>query len=302
MSWGETQTGFLQFLRVRGHTAGTLQNMARSLRRFQAFCERQACWRPAEVTASTLAAFRRHLRGTATRSGGLLRPGTVAGHLGTVRSWLRWLVAEGLLVMDPTRDLVLPRPPRPLPRLLTPAEVALLLEQLNPRTTEGLRDRALLELLYGLGLRREECRRLNLEDLDRVQATLRLRQTKNRRERHLPLTPRLLEALAAYLERGRPRWVRALDEPALFLSRRKTRLTVYRIHQIVEEAGRAAGLGRVSPHALRHACATHLLARGADLRHVQALLGHADLATTQLYTHLQPHEVFTEHGRTHPRA
>lgn len=185
---------------------------------------------------------------------------------------------------------------------MTPAEVSRLLELSNPRTAYGLRDRALLELLYGLGLRRGECLRLDLADVDRVQALVRLRHTKNRRERHLPLTPRLLAALAVYLERGRPQLARTVEEPALWLSNQGRRLSVGRLDQVVSRLARAAGLGVVRPHALRHAFATHLLAGGADLRHVQALLGHVNLVSTQHYTHLQPLEVFAEHQRTHPRA
>lgn len=133
------------------------------------------------------------------------------------------------------------------------------------------------------------------------QGTLRVRWAKNRQERRLPVAPNLHQALERYVMESRPQLARDSDDPALFLSRRGRRMSPERIDQVVRAAARGAGLVPVGAHALRHACATHLLAGGADIRHVQALLGHLHLDSTQRYTHLQPLEVFAEHKRTHPR-
>lgn len=303
MSWAEAQTRYLQSLRVRGLASSSILKYGRILSAFGAVCQAQEAGLPRELTQAHLTAYRRHLSWTVGPRGRLPAPSTVAASLGAVRSFVRWLVYKGHLLVDPTVDLVIPQPPRPLPRLLTEEEVARLLVAPDPRTPLGLRDRALLEALYGLGLRRRECCSLNLVDYDRSQRTLLVKKPKNRQERHLPVTPRLEEALEAYLTRARPALARHPDEPALFLSRRTGRRISYvRLDQMVSGTARSVGLPGVYSHALRHACATHLLAGGAELRYIQALLGHEDLASTEHYTHLHPVELFAEHRRTHPRA
>lgn len=289
---------YLALLRGLGRAPGTVQHSRRTLEGFRAFC---AC--PlTEVTPRQLAAYRQHLEESPTARGGRRAPATVAGALTVVRSFLRWALREGLVLLDPSRQLVIKQPPRPLPRLLTVEQTRRLLAVPDPGTLLGRRDRALLETLYGLGLRAGECLALDLVDLDWSQQVLRVKPGKTRRGRVLPLGPQLARVLAAYLDRSRPTLARRAGEPALFLSMRGRRLSQGRLDQVVTGAAEELGLARVSCHSLRHACATHLLAGGADLAEVQACLGHADVRATQVYTHLQPLELFAEHARTHPRA
>lgn len=303
MIWAQAQAGYLQALRSRGRAASTQHQAGRILSAFVAFCQAREAGLPRDLTAFHLADYRRHLSWTVGPRGRLPQLSTVAGKLCVVRSFARWLVAEGHLLMDPTADLVIPKPPRTLPRLLSVEEVARILAAPDPRRAHGLRDRAILEVLYGLGLRRRECRQLDLVDYDRRHQTLCVRKPKNRQERRLPVGPHLEEALKAYLTRGRPALARHPDEPALFLSSRTgRRISLLRLDQMVAGTAQAVGLPGVGCHAFRHACATHLLAGGADIRYIQALLGHADLASTETYTHLQPLELIAEHRRTHPRA
>ncbi len=303
MTWGEAQRRYLDWLRGRGLAASTLVKRERSLKRLAAFGQAQGAWRPQELTAGHLATYRRQLVWTVGPRHRLPSMSTIAGHLAAARGFARYLVAEGHLLVDPTGDLVIPYPPPALPRLLSVEEAQRLLDAPDPRSALGLRDRAILEMLYGLGLRRGECCQLDLVDYDRPQRTLLLRRTKNRQERRLPVGPCLHEALETYLTRGRPALARFPEEPSLFLSRRTgRRLSAVRLEQMVLSRAQAVGLRGVRPHALRHACATHLLAGGADVRHIQALLGHEALTSTEHYLHLQPLELFAEHARTHPRA
>lgn len=301
MTWGEALARYLDALAVRGLAASTRRERGRFLQAFVAFCRELELSSPRELTPAHLVAYRRHLAWTPAQ-GRLRSLSTVASRLSAVRVFLRYLVAEGHLLVDPTRDLVIPKVPRPLPRLLSEDEVLRLLEAPDPRTALGLRDRALLELLYGLGLRRSECCQLDLADYDRSLELIRVKKPKNRRERYLPVAPGLAQALEAYLSRGRPALLRFAEQPALFVSRRGARLSLVRVEQMVSGTARGVGLAGVSPHSLRHAFATHLLAGGADLRHIQTMLGHEDLASTERYTHLHPFELLEEHQRTHPRA
>lgn len=295
MSWPLSR--YLERLHGLGLAPATVKQTRASLHRFLRFCSRAL----AEVTPSELAAYRDHLEETPTVSGGWRAPATVAGELLKVRSFLRWAHSVGLVLVDPSRHLVIKRPPQPLPRLLTVDQVERLLAVPSPATLLGRRDRALVETLYGLGLRAGECCALDLVDLAWNPGRVRVRPGKNRRARALPLGDQLARVLADYLDKTRPALARRSGEPALFLSMLGRRLSQPRLQQVIRAAAEELGL-RASCHSLRRACATHLLLGGAQLPQVQAWLGHQDIRSTQAYTHLQPLEVFAEHQRTHPRA
>jgi integrase/recombinase XerD len=219
-----------------------------------------------------------------------------------VKSFFAFLERRGLLLRSPAADLVIPCA-SPLPRAaVSESEAARLMEQPRSDTKAGQRDRAVLETLYGMGLRRGECARLDVADLDLAAGTLLVRDGKGRKDRMVPVSGRAAAALAGYLSDVRPRLVVDPHEGALFLTAWwGHRLSQMSIAYLLRRHAQAAGIAKVHPHALRHACATHLLKGGADVRHVQAILGHKKLVTTGLYTRVVIEDLRQIVAHAHPR-
>jgi integrase/recombinase XerD len=219
-----------------------------------------------------------------------------------LRSFYRHVRREGLLESDPTATLTPPRRSRKLPHVLTRGEIDRLLSQPRGMEPAALRDRALLEVMYACGLRASEAIGLELTDVDLEDRVLRARG-KGSKERVVPIGQPAVQALRAYLERGRPGLVKGAREDHVFVNFRGGALTRQGLYKIVRRHAVTAGLAdRMSPHTLRHTFATHLLAGGCDLRSVQEMLGHADVSTTQLYTHLSSQRLKDVYFRAHPRA
>ena len=229
-------------------------------------------------------------------------PATLQRKVACLRSFYRHLRRQDMITDDPTVQLRAPKQSRKLPQVLSRDEVAKLLEA--PRGTEppALRDRALLELMYACGLRASEAIALEIGDVDLETGILRARG-KGSKERLVPIGSAASRALVAYLGRGRPRLVGDRLEARLFVNHRGAGLTRQGLYKVVQRHARAAGLeGKMSPHTLRHTFATHLLAGGCDLRSLQEMLGHADIATTQVYTHLSAERLKDVYYDAHPRA
>jgi integrase/recombinase XerD len=229
-------------------------------------------------------------------------PATIHRKSACLRSFYRHLRREGLRDSDPTATLSAPRKNRKLPHVLTRGEVERLLSQPRGTDPHALRDRALLELMYACGLRASEAIGLELNDVDVEERVLRARG-KGSKERLVPIGQAAARAVGLYLERGRAALVKGSAETALFVNFRGGQLTRQGLYKIVRRHAVTAGLAdRMSPHTLRHTFATHLLAGGCDLRSVQEMLGHADVSTTQLYTHLSSERLKDVYFRAHPRA
>jgi integrase/recombinase XerD len=256
---------------------------------------------PLAVTHSDLAAFVDALaRGDGDRPP--VAPATLQRKVACLRSFHRHLRRQGMLQADPTANLHAPRQSRRLPHVLSRDQVARLLEQPRGTAPAALRDRALLELMYACGLRASEAIDLETNDVDLDAGVLRTRG-KGSKERLVPVGSAAARAVTVYLARGRPRLVGDRLEPRLFVNQRGHGLTRQGLYKIVQRHAAAAGLaGAMSPHTLRHTFATHLLAGGCDLRSLQEMLGHADIATTQLYTHLSAERLKDVYFDAHPRA
>jgi integrase/recombinase XerD len=314
---------FLAYLELeRGLSRNTLEAYASDLRQLREFLAPRGLGL-LDVAHRELAAFLAELAaGSAERPA--VAPATLQRKVACLRSFYRHLRREELLERDPTADLRGPRPTQRLPAVLSREEVAALLSQ--PRGSEplALRDRALLEVMYACGLRASEAIGLELGDIDLDEGMLRARG-KGSKERLIPIGRHAVRALRAWCECGRPALLGALSgqpdsavpgsnrgratrsvesvQSALFLNRRGLALTRQGLYKIVQGHARRAGLHeRMSPHTLRHSFATHLLAGGCDLRSLQEMLGHADLATTQVYTHLSAETLKQVYFSAHPRA
>jgi integrase/recombinase XerC len=238
---------------------------------------------------------RQHTQGASRR--------TLARRTSSARVFTAWALRRGHLTTDPGAGLTSPKPHRRLPEVLRPVDAAAVLDSLaGDDSPTGLRDRAVLELLYATGARVSELCGLDLDDLDESRQTVRL-LGKGNKERTVPLGTPALEAVDAWTERGRQLWVTARSGPALLLGARGNRLDPRTARRVVHaRVGALPGLPDLGPHGLRHSAATHLLEGGADLRSVQELLGHATLATTQIYTHVSIERLRATYERAHPRA
>jgi integrase/recombinase XerD len=292
---------FLGYLELeRGLSRNTLEAYRSDLQQFGAFLGRRAL-DPLAVTPRDLAAFVTEMAdGHDGRPP--VAPATLQRKIACLRSFYRFLRREQLLETDPTSELRAPRSGGRLPKVLTRDEVARLLAQ--PRGTDpaALRDRALLETMYACGLRASEAISLELSDLDLEAGLLRARG-KGSKERIVPIGRKAIETLRAYLDKGRPRLVGIRDERRVFVNQRGAGLSRQGLYKIVQRHARSAGLHqRMSPHTLRHTFATHLLAGGCDLRSLQEMLGHADIGTTQIYTHLSAGRLREVYFDAHPRA
>jgi len=230
---------------------------------------------------------------------------TVARKVAAIRSFFSFLAAEGILADNPTEGLASPRVGKMLPKAITPNEVDELLEQPCKRTTpEARRDRAMLELMYATGMRVTELVSLDLENISVDGKNPFVRCTgKGAKERLIPIHDQATEAVEGYMTEARPLIVRNKNEKALFVNRRGERLTRQGFWLILKGYAKAANLrDDVTPHTLRHSFATHMLRGGMPLRHVQEMLGHANISTTQVYTHLATEHVREAYEKAHPRA
>ena len=227
---------------------------------------------------------------------------TVARKIAALKSFFHFLFQTGFLADDPTATLDSPRVKKRLPRPVSPEDIERLLTTPEGESPKALRDRALLELLYATGMRVTELISLDLGSVDMDTGTVRC-YGKGAKERLMPIHSRAVKALRLYLEKGRPGFLRDDEERALFLNPRGRRLTRQGLWLIVKQYAERAGLSElITPHTLRHSFATHMLNRGANLRNVQHLLGHASLATTQVYTHVSKEGLRKVYDEAHPRA
>ncbi len=300
---------FLEHRRRLGLTPATIEQERHDLRRLELYATRRRLTRPQAITLPLLEAFvvwlrrRYRPRGLAAR-GRRLAPATVTHNVLTVRLFLRFLAREGVLLVDPTSGWTFRRPRESyLDRSVSAAELAGMVATLDVTTAMGVRDRALLETLFGCGLRRSELVALDTTDLNLAGGELLVRRGKGGSSRRVPLAGQARRWLTRYLCRARLELVGGQHHPALFVGMWGHRLGVVRVWQIVSERARAAGITRrISPHRLRHGFATSLVKGGADVRLVQAMLGHRCLTTTERYTAVDVADLAATHLATHPRA
>ncbi len=286
---------FLNHCRVeKGLSINTLAAYGRDLRRFAAHCGGQipGAFPDAAAVAGYLDAL--YAAGLDSRS--------VARHLTTLRCFCRFLLREGSIQEDPTALQSLPRQWQNLPKYLTENEIVHLIDAPDPATAAGLRDRAMLELLYATGARVSELCRVEISDLDDNLGVLRI-LGKGRKQRLVPVGQAALEAIAEYRRLGRPELLGRRASRYLFVTARGGPMTRQGFWKLLAKYGRKAGITRhLSPHVVRHSFATHLLEGGADLRVVQTMLGHADIGTTQVYTHVVRSRLRKTIDDHHPRA
>ena len=304
MTWTEARQAWLKHQALRGLSPRTLEGRDFWTSHFEAFCLGQGVSNLKQVTASVLARYQQALKTTpAERSGKLMARATVDGALGSVRIFLRWAVAQGVLLVDPTADLVIRRGPLPQRTVLAPADIDTLMGAPDTTSLLGLRDRALLELYYGVGIRRRECYELNVDDVDLAAGTLLVREGKGAKERLLPLGDRLCQVLSEYVVQSRSKLSRSPDRAGFLPGHDR------QAHGLRTAWGPGSTSWPAAPSAARWdrmPCATplpaHLLEGGADVREVQELLGHGHIQSTEVYTHLRDAERRDAYRQTHPRA
>lgn len=291
---------YLGYLSVeKGASPHTIAAYRRDLSEYVEFLARRDVTSIDAVTRDDVTAFI-----TALRKRGLA-PASIERHVSTLKGFHRFLVTEGVTTNHPTARLPLPKVPDRLPAAVSRDEIDRLLDQPFPDGPVGLRDRAMLEVLYGCGLRVSELTGLDLDAFDARESVIRVRG-KGDKERLVPVAGMARHALDAYLRSGRPslRPKRSIagSDHAIFLSVRGRRLSRQTVFSCVRTYGRRAGIEDLHPHTLRHSFATHMLEGGADLRALQEMLGHADISTTQVYTHVDRRHIREEYLSTHPRA
>ena len=288
---------FIDYLgNEKGLAANTLESYSRDLRQYCGFLSEDSSQSFESASQATIVAYLMYLRkqGKATA--------TIARRLAALKAFYQYLVRENYVTKDPTGDLSSPKLERKLPRVLTVNEVERLLAQPDITTPAGKRDKSMLELLYATGLRVSELVNLNVADIDLKEGFIRCKG-KGSKERVVPMGEIAVSALRNYMENGRKRLVHDNRERSLFVNHHGKRLTRQGFWKIIKKYAVQARIRKeITPHTLRHSFATHLLENGADIRAVQEMLGHADISTTQIYTHVTKERLNDVYAKSHPRA
>jgi integrase/recombinase XerD len=298
MTGGEILDPFLHYLAVeKGLARNTLEAYARDLNAYMAFLEEQGIASLAETSIVTVMAFMQHqqTRGLSLRS--------ITRAVVALRGLYRFLSGEGHLAQNPLEDMELPKLSATLPHVLTVQDVEQLLAQPEPAAgPAGVRDAAMLELLYATGMRVSELVELS-PDAVNLEAGFATIRGKGGKERICPIGEVALIRVRAYRDEARPALLKGRESPYLFLNKRGGRMSRQGFWKLLKRYALKAGITkRITPHTLRHSFATHLLERGADLRFIQAMLGHVDISTTQIYTHVNQEYLKKIHRQFHPRA
>jgi len=295
---------FLSYLRIeKGFSDNTIAAYANDLNQLATFCEDTDfgnSQKSISLSSFDNSMMKRYLLNLKERGYAVT---TIARKVAATKSFLGFLIAEGVIKEDPGKNISPPRVGKELPETMTVRQVRSLIElPAKSNSPEAKRDRAMLELLYASGMRVSELIGLNLEDIDTGNGFVRP-FGKGKKERMVPIYPQMSQLLEVYLKEVRPKLVHSATEKAFFVNQRGERLTRQGIWQIMKGYARKIGLEKkVKPHTLRHSFATHMLSGGADLRSVQELLGHASISTTQIYTHLTSDHVRQAYDKAHPRA
>ncbi len=300
---------FIEWMEASGYAPRTRVNYGHDVRELvEWLAENTEVSKIAEVTSGHIHQYRLWLYQTQARltwgERRRLCAGTQARKLAAIKTFFRWLVAEGGLLSNPTSNVAPARTPRRLPRNILTVEEAQRMIECTPIEKEiDIRARAVLEVLYGTGLRRNEVINLKLRHVDLSEMILMVEQGKGRADRVLPITQSVKTALLLYISEARPKWIKTTEQDYLFVSACSGGpLDPDDIARIVEEAAQRAGIEKhVSPHSLRHSCATHLLKGGADIRQIQKLLGHRAMSSTAIYTQVEIGDLKEVISRCHPR-
>ncbi len=295
---------YVEHMRVRGYAERTLVTTEGYLGLFIEWADDRGLSRPAEVTKAMLEAYQRYLFYYRKPSGKPLSYASQRVRLQKVRGWFRYLTRNNLLDANPASELELPRVERRLPRaVLTEREVEKVLAIADLTELSGVRDRAMMEVLYSTGIRRAELAALSLFDIDADRGTLSVRLGKGRKDRVVPIGERALRWVRRYLDEARPLYVVTPDEGTLFVDERGVRFELARLTQLMKRYIERAKLGKTGAcHIFRHTMATLMLEGGADVRHIQEILGHVDMSTTQIYTRISIRHLKNVHDATHPGA
>jgi integrase/recombinase XerD len=288
---------FNHYLSVeKGLAQNTLESYRRDLKKFIGFLGKQKVTEPVGITGDLITRYLHSLK----QSGNA--PSTISRNIASIRSFFNFLVQEGVVQENPAQQLETPRLEKKLPRVLTAKEVDKLLCQPQASDQNGLRDKAMLELLYASGIRVSELVLLNITDFNPEVGFLRCKG-KGMKERIVPIGTVAIQSVQEYIHKHRYKLAKKNDEKALFVNHHGRRLTRQGFWKILKKYAQKSMIsGDITPHTLRHSFATHLLENGADLRSVQEMLGHSDISTTQIYTQITRRKIREVYDKTHPRA
>lgn len=292
----------LENLRVCDYSEYTVKNRRVHIGFFLDWCHERGIAEPVEVTRTVLESYQRHVFHYRKKNGEPLSFTGQHDRLVPLRVWFKWMAKHRHILHNPASELELPRLGMRLPKaVLTASEAEQVIAQTDVNDVLGLRDRAILEVLYSTGMRRLELVKLTLWDLDLERATVIIRQAKGKKDRIIPLGDRAAEWVRKYIEESRPRLISESDDKVVLLSNAGARFSLDYLTEMVRGYVEAAKIGKHGAcHLFRHTMATLMLEGGADIRFIQAMLGHADLKTTQIYTHVAIRQLQEIHRATHP--
>jgi integrase/recombinase XerD len=295
---------FWEALRVKNYSEATIENRTRYLEAFVRWCAERGITQPREVTKPMIERYQRHLYHHRKKDGRPMSFRNQHAHLVAVRSFFKWVTRQNYILYNPASEIDLPRLEQRLPQaVLTAHEAELVLTQPDVRDPLGLRDRAILETFYSTGMRRSELAHLALLHIDHERGTVLIRQGKGKKDRMIPIGDRALQWIDTYTREVRPELVMEPDDGTLFLVQEGVGFSPNRLTQMVRGYVRAAKIGKTgSCHLFRHTMATLMLDGGADVRFIQAMLGHVSLDTTAMYTRVAIRKLKEIHTATHPGA
>ena len=295
------QNAFLEWTLTIGLSEQTSNIRKRGLDRFIVWCDERGLQRPHDITRPILQRYQSHLYHYRKANGQPLSFNSQSINLLPVVSFFKWCVRENHLLYNPASELVMPKVPRQLPKhLMNVNEIESVLNQADIETPTGIRNRAILETLYSTGIRRSELIHLSLYDVDTDRGTLMIRLGKGKRDRLIPIGARACAWVARYVQEVRPLLTLTADQSTLFVTDYGEAFAKNRLSDMVKRHMQYAGFKSGGCHAFRHAMATHMLENGADIRYIQAMLGHSELSTTQIYTHVAIGKLQAVHALTHP--